>query len=84
MAAAPADDLAAATLLAGGCLDVLHGAFADGCDADGLQASAIPPTELPWQPSGCSWALVGEDGPAMTLPGRFPQGILTAMMELAA
>ena len=84
MAAAPADDLAAARLLAGGCLDALHGAFAEGCDADGLQASTIPPTELPWQPSGCSWALVGEDGPAMTLPGRFPQGILTVMMELAA
>ena len=84
MAAAPAADHGEAVALAGGCLEVLHGAFAQGLDADGLQASAITPAELPWQANGAAWALVGEDGPALVLPGRYPQGIVTTMMELAA
>ena len=84
MAAAPAKDVAEALALAGGCLDALHSAFAQGLDADGLQSLALAPGEVPWQADGPAWALVGEQGPAVVLPGRFPAGIVTTMMELAA
>ena len=84
MAAVPAEDAASAVGLAAGCLEVLHDAFAQGLDADGLHASAIEPVDLPWQAEDAGWALVGDLGPALVLPGRFPAGIVTAMMELAA
>ena len=83
MLAEPADDAADAAARAGGCLDALYEAFAEGWDADRLQASAIACTELSWQPSEPAWALVGEDGPAQVLPGRFPHGVINAMMEQA-
>jgi type VI secretion system ImpM family protein len=84
MLAQPANDAADAAAQAQGCLDVLYGAFAEGWDADRLLASEITAAEQPWQPSDPAWALVGEDGPAQVLVGRFPQGVINAMMELAA
>lgn len=84
MIAAPAEDCAEAAALSGGCLEALYGAFASGWDADALQISPVTITEVPWQPEQSSWALLGEDGPAVVLNGRFPQGVMTTMVELAA
>jgi type VI secretion system ImpM family protein len=84
MLAVPASGAADAASRARGSLDALYAAFAGGWDADRLQASEIVGAELPWHPDTPGWALVGEDGPARVLPGRFPNGVIQAMMELAA
>lgn len=82
--AAPANDSAEAAAIAGGCLETLYAAFAKGWDADALHAGPIEPADLGWSPTGPAWALLAEDGPAAELPGRFPDGVVTTMMELAA
>jgi type VI secretion system ImpM family protein len=84
MAAASSEDVESASVMAGACLDILHHALAEGWDADAVQLSALEPAELPWQPQAPEWALIGEDGPGLIKPGRFPQGIIMAMMEMAA
>ena len=84
MLAGPTDTAADAAAYARGCLDALYGAFAGGWDADRLHSSEITCSEQPWEPTDPAWALVGEDGPAQVLAGRFPQGVINAMMELAA
>lgn len=82
--AAPANDAAEAGRISGGCLETLYTAFGQGWDADQLHGAGIVPTDLGWQPSGPAWALIGEDGAAAELPGRFPHGVVKRMMELAA
>jgi type VI secretion system protein ImpM len=82
--AGPADDPADAVAVAGGCLDLVAEAFAQGWDADRLNGSALVPVPLPWAPSAEAWALVGEDGPAIELPGLQPRGIVERMVEMAA
>jgi type VI secretion system ImpM family protein len=82
--AAPAGDCATAAALAGGCLETLYTAFANGWDADALHGQPVDPVDLGWAPDGPGWALLAEDGPAAKLAGRFPDGVVTTMMELAA
>lgn len=84
MLAAPANDCADAAALSGGCLETLYAAFTNGWDADALQAGAIMPVDQGWAPDGSGWALLGEDGTAAALPGRFPDRVVLTMMELAA
>ena len=83
MLALPADDGAHACGLAGGCLDAICTAFDHGLDADALHAAPVTPVDLPWTPDGPAWALLGEDGPAVELAGRFPRGIIAAMSKVA-
>lgn len=82
--ATPANDGVEAAALAGGCLEAIYAAFGNGWGADTLHASAIEPVELDWKPQGPAWALLAQDGLASELPGRFPAGVVTTMMELAA
>ncbi len=84
MLAAPAGNAAEAAAMAGGCLNVLHRAFADGWDADGLMAADLAPVVMPWSPDRPEWALIGEGGPAVTASGRFPDAIICTMTEMAA
>lgn len=81
--AAPAQDAAAAVGMAGACLDALHAAFAGHWDADALHCAPLVPATLPWHPLSSEWALVGVDGPAYVASGSFPEGILTAMLDIA-
>ncbi len=81
--AAPAADVAAAAAISAGCLGALHDAFAGGWDADSLHAAPLAPAELPWLPDGPQWALVGEDGPAYVVTQRFPEGIVSVMLDMA-
>ena len=83
MLAAPAADAAAAVAISAACLGALHEAFVAGWDADSLHAAPLLPGELPWNPVGTEWALVGEDGPAYAVGQRFPEGIVSAMLEMA-
>jgi hypothetical protein len=50
----------------------------------GSRGSALVPVPLPWAPSAEAWALVGEEGPAIELPGLQPRGIVERMVEMAA
>ena len=84
MLAQPAEDASDAAVQAGGCLEAIYAAFAEGWDADRLHSSAVATVELPWQPVEPSWALIDEQGPVRTYPGRFPAGVIATMMELAA
>ncbi len=79
-----AQDIDEAVLLSGGCLEALYGALQQGWSVDQLHGEAIMPTPIPWQPSGPSWALLAEDTVAVEKKGRFPMGIINAMLELAA
>lgn len=82
--AVPASDVHAAAAMSAGCLDLLTTAFAQGWDADRLQAEPVAPVAMAWQPEGPCWALVGEDGPVAQYDGPRPAGVITAMMEMAA
>lgn len=84
MTAIPANDADEAAQLAGGCLEVLYAALAEGWDADRLQAADVIAVDRAWRPTDSCWALIGEEGDWLELPGRFPQGIVTQMLEVAA
>lgn len=84
MIAAPADDPADAAAVAGGCLALLYDALGQDWDADRLQGEARHEPVPGWTPVAPEWALIGDDGVGSTRAGRFPAGILAAMMEVAA
>lgn len=81
--AAAASDMTEAAALSAGCLTAMCHAFAEGRDADGLASATIIPEDTGWQPQGPEWAVLAEGGPALIYPGSFPQGVITAMVELA-
>ncbi len=81
--AAPADDAGQAVAAAAGCLQAMAEGFAGAWDADSLFRADLHGPDLPWQPDGPAWALVGEGGPAVERRGLWPQGVVTTMMELA-
>ncbi|MCB2078748.1 MAG: type VI secretion system-associated protein TagF [Novosphingobium sp.] len=81
---APADDAGSAAGISGACLFALHEAFSSGWDADSLYAAELLPVELPWTPDVAEWALVSEEGPAYVARERFPEGIVSAMLEMAS
>lgn len=82
--AAPAADRAGAVAVSAGCLAMLGRAFADGWDVERLCAERVSPEDLPWQPHGAAWALVGEDGPVIEEEGSCPAGVIERMLEMAA
>lgn len=82
--AVPAADSASAVAASAGCLDLVGQAFAQGWDADRLIHAPLVPADLPWRPERPSWALVGEDGPAVEYEGRTPEGVIERMLEMAA
>jgi type VI secretion system ImpM family protein len=84
MAGAPANDVDEAVALAGGMLELLYAALAQSWSADRLHDEPLAPAGLPWQPSAAGWAVIGEGGPPVQLPGRFPRRIVECMVELAA
>lgn len=84
VAAAPAPDARLAAETGAAWIEAMFQAFGAGWDADALLAAELAPAPVPWQPDGPEWALVGEEGPALRLPGSFPDGVLDRMLELAA
>lgn len=81
---APAADGTDAAGIAGGCLDALYRAIHEGWDADRLHHAALIPAAPAWRPDGPEWALIGVDGPALILPGRFATDVIPSMLEVAA
>jgi type VI secretion system ImpM family protein len=84
LVAGPAADAGQAAGLAAGWLGAIGHAFADGWDVDALLCAPVAPSAIAWQPDAPAWALVGEDGPAVCMPGSFPEGVVQTMLELAA
>ncbi|MBW8785903.1 MAG: type VI secretion system-associated protein TagF [Novosphingobium sp.] len=82
--ATPANDCAEALGCAAQSLEALYEGIDGRWIADRLIAAEPQPGALPWQPADPAWALLGEDGAACVLPGRFPAGVVAAMLELAA
>jgi type VI secretion system ImpM family protein len=84
LAAAPAADAARAASTAGAMIEVMSQGFVEAWDADRLLAAELADTTVSWAPDGPEWALVGVEGPVVRLSGRFPQGVVDRMLELAA
>lgn len=78
-----AGTLASAAAVAAGCLDLIYAALHHGWTADQLATAPLVPAEVAWQPQSAAWALIGVDGPAVEIAGKFPPGVIARMMELA-
>ena len=78
-----APDAAGAASAACGCLTTLCHAFAGGWDVETLYSAPVEPEEAGWQPAASEWTLLAEHGPAVVLPGRYPQGAIACMVEYA-
>jgi len=84
LAAAPAEDAVRAAAIGAAMIEAMVQGFVEGWDADQLLSAPLVEGAVPWQPDAPEWALVGEDGPVVRLPGTFPDGVLDRMLELAA
>jgi len=84
LAAAPAEDAVRAAAIGAAMIEAMVQGFVEGWDADQLLSAPLVESAVPWQPNAPEWALVGEDGPVVRLPGSFPDGVLDRMLELAA
>jgi type VI secretion system ImpM family protein len=82
--ASAANDAEEAAGIAAGWLGAVESAFAEGWDADALLGAPLAPRAIAWEPSENEWALVAEEGPAVSLRGSFPVGTVTTMLEFAA
>ncbi|MEZ5749055.1 MAG: type VI secretion system-associated protein TagF [Caenibius sp.] len=83
MCAAPARDAGQAVAISGAWMEILQHAFASGWGADRIQRAELVETGLAWEPELPQWTLIGEDGPAKLLDGRFPRGVVWTMAEMA-
>ncbi len=89
IAGAPANDAHDAIIAATGCIELLFATFSNTWSADQMiaaQADAIggPHASVPWQTDRAAWALIGESGPPIVMPGRYPRGVIARMIEVAA
>ena len=86
LVAAPAADGSTAEAVALAALELVFGALGEGWEATQLcdklaaietsQAAATIPTQS-------LWAIEAEDGTRIEMPGRFPEGLIERMLELA-
>ena len=79
-----AEDAGHAAQVAAACLERLYAGLAQGWTADRTIDAEPSAATLDWQVDGPAWALIGETGPPVVLPGRFPDGVIATMVEVAA
>lgn len=87
LVAAPAADGASAEMVAQAALELIFGTLGEGWDADQLRErlSEIPSTASGEQAVPHSvWAIEAEDGTRIEMAGRFPEGLIERMLEIAA
>lgn len=84
LAASPAVDAVSAAQTGAAWIDAMTQGFGAGWNADMLLATPLAGQPVPWQPAEPEWALVGEHGPVVRLPGSYPTGVIDRMLELAA
>jgi len=83
---APAADAGHAEALACNALELIFGALGEAWDATRLceALAAIAPGTSGIAPTQSLWAIEAEDGTRIEMPGRFPEGLIERMLELAA
>ncbi|WP_420382720.1 type VI secretion system-associated protein TagF [Novosphingobium sp.] len=88
IAGAPANDAHDAAIAAAASIELLFATFSNTWSADQMiaaQAEATGgPPPAPWQTERAAWALIGESGPPIVMPGRYPRGVIARMIEVAA
>ena len=84
VATSPAEDAVSAAQTGTAWIDAMAQGFGAGWDADMFLAAPLAARPVAWQPTGPEWALVGEQGPVVRLPGSYPTGVIDRMLELAA
>jgi type VI secretion system ImpM family protein len=86
MVAAPAATPAEADAVARAALELVFAALGEAWDASRLHAalSDITATPVETAPAQAVWAIEAEDGTRIEMPGRFPDGLVERMLELAA
>jgi len=87
LVAAPAADAGRAEAVALAALELVFAALGEGWNAsrlsDALGEIAAPAAEASASPQSV-WAIEAEDGTRIEMPGRFPDGLVERMLELAA
>ena len=85
--AAPAADAGDAGAKAWGVLELVFSALGEGWDAARLHLALgelVPVETAASASSQPVWAIEAEDGTRIEAPGRFPDGLIERMLELAA
>lgn len=86
LVAAPAEGAEQATAIAHAALDLIFAALGEGWEAtrlhQALAAIAAPPGSAP-VPVQSVWAIEADDGTRIEMTGRFPEGLVERMLELA-
>jgi type VI secretion system protein ImpM len=85
LVAAPAENAAEAAGVARAALELVFVALGDGWEADRLHEALgrVDPDAGGAPPAGAVWAIEAEDGTSIEMPGRFPEGLIGRMLELA-
>ena len=83
--AAPADTAAEANAAARAALELIFAALGEGWDASRLHValSEIAPAASEPVSAQAVWAIEAEDGTRIEMTGRFPEGLVERMLELA-
>lgn len=83
---APAADAGHAEALGCNAVELIFGALGEGWEASRLceALAGIAPGTSGVTPTQSLWAIEGEDGTRFEMPGRFPEGLIVRMLELAA
>ena len=87
LVAAPAADAGSAQAVARETLELVFAALGEGWEASQLsdRLSAIAPAASGGGAATQSvWAIEAEDGTRIEMPGRYPEGLIERMLELAA
>jgi type VI secretion system ImpM family protein len=85
LVAAPAVGAAEAEAVARAALELVFAALGEAWDAGRLHAALSEIAAIPAEsaPAQAVWAIEAEDGTRIEMPGRFPQGLVERMLELA-
>ena len=86
LVAAPAADAGSAEAVARQALEMVFAALGEGWDASRLceELGAVTATASDGDaPTQSVWAIEAEDGTRIEMPGRFPEGLIERMLELA-
>lgn len=84
--AAPAADAGQATAVAHAALDLIFAALGGGWEATRLHealGAMVPATGSAPEPAQSVWAIEADDGTRIEMTGRFPEGLVERMLELA-
>ena len=86
LVAAPVANAGQATAVAYAALDLIFGALGEGWDAPRLHQALgeiVPAAGSGPEPTQSVWAIEADDGTRIEMTGRFPDGLIERMLEIA-